>query len=263
MIKLKKYLLVAKTSLQNSLAYASNFIVDTFFYAFILFIFLQLWKVIYGSGDMISGYTLNQMIWYCVVTEMITHCGSNVFGELNSDIKGGNIAYLLNKPYHYVTYQLSNSLGQIAVKFVLNGVAAIVIGLVYIGPLKGFAAASLPFVLLSILLGLLLNFFILAAVGLTAFWLEENRAFYWILQKLVFMLGMFLPIEFFPEELERIVRTLPFPYITYGPAKLAVDFSSAKCVEILSMQAMYLLVFLAVSFLLYAKGVKKLNVNGG
>jgi hypothetical protein len=26
---------------------------------------------------------------------------------------------------------------------------------------------------------------------------------------------------------------------------------------------MYLLVFLAVSFLLYAKGVKKLNVNGG
>jgi hypothetical protein len=29
------------------------------------------------------------------------------------------------------------------------------------------------------------------------------------------------------------------------------------------MQAMYLLVFLAVSFLLYAKGVKKLNVNGG
>lgn len=36
MRKLKKYRLVAQTSLQNSLAYASNFFVDLFFYAFIL-----------------------------------------------------------------------------------------------------------------------------------------------------------------------------------------------------------------------------------
>lgn len=264
MSKFKKYLAVAKISLQNNLAYKTNFIFSSLFYTFIIFVFLQLWRTIYGGGDgIISGFTLEQMIWYCIITEMIVISGSNIFGELNTDIKNGNIAYLLNKPYHYLSYQFSNSMGLISVKLLINAVTGMIMGVIYVGPLTGFHFPHLPFIILSVVLGIVINFFLQGLIGLTAFWLEENSAFYWIYQKLMMMLGVFLPIDFFPQWLQAIVRFLPFSFVTYGPARLVVDFSYQQWAQTFIGQTLYLLVVILLSFTVYAKGVKKLNVNGG
>jgi ABC-2 type transport system permease protein len=262
-LKIKKYGVVMKTSLQSNMAYSSNFLFGIFFYAFIIFIFMQLWNTIYGKGSTISGYSLNQMIWYCIFTEMIVMSGGNVFNELNTDIKGGNIAYLMNKPYHYIIYQLSNSMGLTAVKIIINAAAGIAMGLIYVGPLKGFELQNIPAVILSILLGILLNFFTLTSLGLTAFWLEENSAVFWIYQKLILILGTFMPVEFLPVWMQKITLVLPFSYITYGPAKLAVDFSMERFFRIIPIQAAYLALFILISMAVYRKGVKILNVNGG
>lgn len=261
--KTGKYLLVAKTSLQNNLAYAANFLFDTFFYVFLLFIFINLWRTIYGQGQVIAGYSLSQMIWYCIITELVAISGSSPFHELNNEIKSGNIAYLLNKPYNLIIYQFSHSLGQMGVKLVINAVAGISFGLAFAGPLAGFLPGRLFFIIPVMIGGMLVNYFALTALGLTAFWLEENTAFFWIYQKLMLMLGLFLPVEFFPGWLQKLALTLPFPYMTYGPAKLVVDFTVEGFVWIVFMQGLYLVVFLVLSALLYRKGVRMLNVNGG
>lgn len=261
--KIRKYGIVMQTSLQSNLAYASNFLSEIFFYAFIIFIFMQLWVAIYGKGSTLSGYSLNQMIWYFIFTEMVILSGGGIFNDLNTDIKGGGIAYLLNKPYHYIFYQLSSNMGLMAVKTVINAFVGITIGLIYIGPLKGLQLQHIPFVMLSMVLGMLLNFFILMSLGLTAFRLEENTAVFWIYQKLVLILGTFMPIEFLPGWIQKITLLLPVSYITYGPAKLAVDFSAGAALRIIPVQAAYLALFVIVSLAVYRKGVRILNVNGG
>jgi ABC-2 type transport system permease protein len=145
-----------------------------------------------------------------------------------------------------------------------NGLLGLAIGLVYAGALENFSLVNLPLILLSLLLGCFINFFIYLTLALTAFWFEENTSFFWIYQKLVFTLGgMLLPIDLFPKWLQSLSHYLPFAYVTYAPAKLAVDFSLSDFCRLFPVQVLYLGVFFILAMVLYRKGVRNLNVNGG
>lgn len=262
-LRFRKYWLTGRTSLQNNLAYVANFLFDTLLYVFLVTIFIQLWRAIFSGGASIAGYSLPQMIWYSIITELIAFSGGSIFHDLNTEIKAGNIAYTLNKPYHYIWYQLANCAGTMLFKLLINGVAAVALGLIFVGPLPDFHWSQAPFILLAILNGMWLNLLILTSLGLTAFWLEENTAFFWIYQKLGFMLGLFLPLDFFPQWLQKVALYLPFPYITYAPAKLGVSFSWDWFFRTAVLQCFMILGFGAIAFVIYRKGVKMLNVNGG
>ncbi|MFA5523104.1 MAG: ABC-2 family transporter protein [Tissierellales bacterium] len=265
MKKISKYSYITKISLSNNLVYFGDFLVRNFFFVFIIYIYMMLWTNIYGSkGGNIAGFTLNQMIWYLVVTEIVTLSRSNIFFEATQDVKNGNIAYMLNKPYNYILYCFSNSLGEMGVKLLTNALVGLIIGAICVGPLSGFNIMHMPFIVASILLGIFINFFIHISLSLTSFWLEENSAFFWIYGKLVFTLGgMLIPLELFPEWLRNIAVNLPFAYVTYAPAKLAVDFSLNRFVNTIAFQLVYLGIFFLLSLGIFRKGARALNVNGG
>lgn len=69
--------------------------------------------------------------------------------------------------------------------------------------------------------------------------------------------------EIFPEALQPLVKLTPVYTVCYGPAKLIVDFSTEKYLEILLAQALYLGAAWGLMLFLYGKGAKKLYVNGG
>lgn len=263
MKKLHKYILVSSTSISSNMIYAANFFAGTFFFALIIFIFLQLWQAISLSGGSTEGYTVNKLVWYYIAAELVILSRSEVFQGMNEEIRGGGIAYKLNKPYSFVLYQLSDGIGRISVRLAMNVPVGLLTGFLYVGPPEGFRWASFPAVILSVILGILLNFFMDASIGLTAFWTEDNSAFFWIAQKLSFMLGLFLPLEFLPEAIRKIALYLPFSYIAYAPARLLTSFSGAEFLSIVPVQLFYAALFAALTSFIYSKGVKKLNVNGG
>lgn len=146
----------------------------------------------------------------------------------------------------------------------INCLVGIGIGLLFVGKLVTFELYMVPFVFVALVLGTIINYFINFALAMTAFWVEENIAFRWIYQKLVFTLGgMLLPLDLFPKGLEQVSKKLPFAYVTYGPAKLLVDFSLDNFLSLVIGQAIYLLLALILCYSVYRKGVTKLNVNGG
>jgi ABC-2 type transport system permease protein len=260
-----KYTEITKITMSNSLVYFWNFLSKNIFMVFIMFIYMMLWKNIYGQkGELIGGLTINQMIWYLVITELVTLSRTDIHLQINDDVKSGNIAYLLTKPYHYVLYCFSYFVGEVGIKLLTNGIIGLAIGFVYAGGLKTFSLVHLPFILLSLLIGCSINFFIYISLALTSFWVEENTAFFWIYSKLVFTLGgMLVPLELFPKALQKVSHYLPFAYVTYVPARLAVDFSMNNFYRQFSIQILYLVVFFIISMMLYRKGAKNLNVNGG
>lgn len=261
--RLYKYALAARTSISSSMAYSLNFVAGSCFYALIIFVFLQLWEAISLNNGAMEGYTVNRLVWYYAIAELVVLSKSDVFQTLNDEIRGGGIAYKLNKPYNFVLYQFSDGLGQIALRLLINIPVGLVLGFVFAGRLEGFHWAALPFVVFSMISGIMLNFFMDASIALTAFWTEDNSAFFWIAQKLSFMLGLFLPLEFLPPALKDVALYLPFSYIAYAPARLLTAFSAQEAARILSVQVFYVVLFASATFLVYAKGVKKLNVNGG
>lgn len=112
---MRKYAVIYRSVLLENLQYAANVAMGFFSYFVFIYIFIKLWGYIYRTPEeLIAGYTKEQMIWYVMMTEMIWF-GSNVgavAGEVAGNIRSGNIAYLMNKPYHYTLYILTKYTGE-------------------------------------------------------------------------------------------------------------------------------------------------------
>ena len=263
MKKLRKYFVIAKISFSNAITYRATVLSRFCFYTLFIYVFVNLWRAIYKEGS-VHGYEYAQMVWYLIMTEFIGFvCGTDVFRNMNDEVKSGSIAYQLGRPTHYVFYQLANSSGQFLLNFMSFGVLASVLGLVFVGPLQSFKLLELPPLVLSITLGVLLNYFSLMLLGLSAFLLEENFALYFIYQKLNFMLGLFLPLEFLPDRLQVIAKCLPFPYIYWAPAKIFVNYSPGLCWELIPRQVAWTAAAAALVLVCYHFSARRLQVNGG
>ena len=154
-------------------------------------------------------------------------------------------------------------MGENVVKVVPLLIEGFVLALIMVGPLPGYFRA-LPVGLITILLGILLGTSLQMIIGLLAFWFEEVMPFWWIIQKLVFVIGgMFIPIDVYPEWLQNIARYTPFAFAAYWPATVFVDHSPQRVATTLIGQVAYISLFGLIAALVFRAAVRKLHAQGG
>lgn len=263
---MKKYLYIFKSNLMSNLQYVSNIMIGFITYFIVIFIFLNLWQYIYSdSKELINGYSMNQMVWYVIITEVLWYAtgGRKLCRRISEDVKSGNIAYNINKPYSYVGYSLFSHMSEAILKGILYSIAGIVIGLILLGNIDGFSLISIPFIIISMILAVIINTLFVICIGLVSFWIEDSGPFYWVYSKLILVFGTMFPIEYFPSLIQPILNFSPVYVTTYGPAKLFVEFKYSNLVLILLAQIIYLVLVSLLATFIYRKGVKRLNVNGG
>ena len=228
-----------------------------------MFVFFSLWRAVYGGTQLIAGFTMTQMLWYLTFTEAIELSQTRIFLPISEEVKDGTVAYSLNRPYSYVLFWISRGMGENLVKVVPLLAEGFLLALIMVGPLPGYLRA-LPLGLLAIVLGILIGTTLQAIVGLLAFWFEEVMPFWWIIQKLVFVIGgMFIPIDVYPEWLQSIAKYTPFAFAAYWPATTFVDFTARRAVTTLTGQVAWIVLFGSAAALLFRAAVRKLHVQGG
>ena len=119
---MKKYLFIFKSELMSEFQYIFNLATGFISFSIVMFVFLNLWKYIYSDpNEVINGFTMNQMIWYVIITEILWMSlgGRKLCRKICDDVRSGNIAYNINKPYNYILYSLSNHLGNVFIKFIV------------------------------------------------------------------------------------------------------------------------------------------------
>lgn len=263
---MRKYAVIYRSVLMENLQYAANVAMGFIGYFVFIFIFVRLWDYMYQSpGELIAGYTKEQMIWYVMMTEMFWFSSNSAAAawQVTMDIRGGNIAYLMNKPYHYTLYILAKYTGEWSIRLPMYAVVAAVIGAALVGPIPHFRVITVPAMILCVILGITINAVFKMCISLISFWIEDSNPFQWLYDKLLLVVGTIFPIEIFPAALQPLFKLTPIYTVCYGPAKLIVDFSAEKCVEILTAQVLYLAAGCGLMFYIYKKGVRKLYVNGG
>ncbi|MCI9337828.1 MAG: ABC transporter permease [Lachnospiraceae bacterium] len=263
---MKKYRVIYRSVLMENLQYAANIAMGFISFSIIVFVFIQLWNYMYSSPqELIAGYTKSQMIWYVLITETIWFGTPShvVTRQVAADIRGGNIAYLINKPYHYTLYCLAKYTGGWSVQLPMFALTALGLGAVLVGPLPAFHPWTLLAVTPVIIAGITIDAVLRLCISMISFWIEDSNPFQWLYNKLLLVVGTIFPVEIFPEVLQPFFKFTPIYTVCYGPAKLIVDFSTEKYAEILLAQALYLAAACGLMFFLYGKGVKKLYVNGG
>lgn len=233
------------------------------FIVLIICIYILLWKNLY-SQDVRAGFTFKELIWYLIINEVVFFNNSDLFKKIEMEIKSGNIAYHLNKPYSYPIYVLFDALGKNILSFAINLVFGLVIGLVSVGHIPALNLVNFVPIIIMMLLGVTLNLLIYICISLSSFWIEENRPFIWVYRQFVFAFGGFLvPITLFPKALYNITLHMPWTYVAYHTANSSVKFDFGLFLNTAAWQIGYIIFFLALIMLIYRKGAEALNVNGG
>lgn len=265
---MNKYLNISKTSFRQESKTITNSLTSVVSFVVIIYIFQQLWQFIYGGnggGTLIHGYSINMMIWYMIMAEVLMYSvnARNVTRSFSNDIKSGKIAYQLNKPYNYYIYQIFSQFGVFTWKIIFLIPTAIIMGLILLGPIPNFNFVYVLPLLLSLFLAVLLTCIIFGSIGLLAFWIEEATPFTWIVQKFQMLFGLFFPPEFFPTWLQPIINYSPIFAMMSGPCKLMANFSWTLFLQVSASQILYIIFFISLGAILYKLGTKKVNVNGG
>ena len=259
-----KYFAIFRTQLINAMAYPADLFSRSFMMIIFMWVFFQLWRVTYASTGQtaISGLTLADTLWYLMIAETVLLSKPRLGQDIAMQVKDGSIAYLLNKPYNFLLYQLSISLGESLMRMAVNLVFGGAVVWAVVGPPPHISA--LPLVLVAIMIAWTLDFCIIALIGLMAFVQEDVSAFEWIYSKLVLVLGgVLIPLDFFPEWLRNLSLTLPFAYTTYAPARLFIDPTFENVIRLLGGQLAWLALLAAALGLVFARGMRRLAINGG
>ncbi len=190
MRKLRTYTAVMLTTAQSWLAYPLEAFARTSFMLVVIFVFTQLWSVTFrvSGQSSIAGYDFRRMVWYLVFTETISMSVTRVFDVIDQQVKSGELAYTLAKPYSYPLFHFAQFMGGALLALPANFLAGAGLALLFAGPPPTNPAAW-PVIALAVLLAICLHFAVGLSIGLLAFWFEDTNVFYWIYQKTTFVLG--------------------------------------------------------------------------
>lgn len=259
-----KYWAIFQITLINSLAYPGELIGRSLMIIPFMWIFYQLWKVTYAAAgtDVINGLTLANVLWYLMLAETIELGRPPLARTISENVKDGSIAYLLNKPYDFLLYQLSTTMGETVFRALMNALfgGAVVLWLVGVPEHPEGFLIALP----AVIGAWVLHFCVTAMIGLGAFLVEDVSAFMWIYQKLAFLFGgLLIPLDFYPPWLQTLARALPFSSMTYGPARLFVTPTPELFASVMALQGIWIVILGLLLIFAYRRGVAYLSVNGG
>ena len=263
---MKKYLKILEYEIKSAFSYISNVLYEYIGFLIHIFIFLNLWKYIYSdSSSLISGYTLKEMIWYVIITEILWSSlgGRRLVKDISKSIKSGDVVYNLTRPINYILYNLFSHLGLVLTRLILYFALGLITGYIFLSEFVQINVISLILVFITMILATIISLLTMILIGELSFFIEDANPVYWIYSKVILIFGTIFPVELFGKILQKILKYSPIYVTTYGPAKLFVHFKYLDFIKLLGFQVLYIGIIYFIALKIYKKGVRKLNVNGG
>ena len=231
------------------------------FFAVILGVFSALWRAAAEAGLPLAVEPAT-LVWYLAATEWILLSPAPVHVEIEGEIRRGDIACQLVRPFSYVAAAFAQGIGRLAVRAPLLAVVACGGAFAVTGrvPSAHVFALIVPFGLAAMLVihGLYI------VTGLAAFWFGDVSPLFWIWQKLLFILGgLMLPLTIYPDWMQRVAEYTPFPYLLARPASFVMGGDAGGVWNLTWHLAVWGLVIALAANTLFARAVRSLHVNGG
>lgn len=258
---MKKYWILAKLSFQQQLIYRGNILMYRFGeFANTIVSFLIL-IVLYGSQEVVEGYTLAGMITYITGAGMIGALSRTwVADQIGRDVHRGRLSAHLLRPINYFRLQLVRDLAR---KQISSWISVLTYLLVIFFVRQYFIINTdiLRWILFLTSVGLvvLLRFFLLFIIGLSSFWLIRIGGVLFSFDVFLrIMSGSTVPFEFFPPTLEAIARLLPFAYMQYFSMQIYLGkISTTDALKGIGVQLFWIAVFATIAKLIWRKALRR------
>lgn len=195
------------------------------------FIQFAIWRFVYegASADQLPQYSLEETYLYYVAVLALNRLNNtyDLIVRVSTHVHEGQLEGIFVKPVNYFTYNLFVFLGESILYYVpvlLIAIYVILSGGEWSGVL-GFIMLSLANLLFCFMLGFLLS--------LSTFWLtrpDMTLSFQVIMASVIG--GTLLPIAYWPDYLQPLMRYNPFRLIISGPAEFLLRPSVGLLVEL-------------------------------
>lgn len=275
---------IFRIALEERLVYRGDFALGTLMRFLPIITQIFLWWAVFetiGSGSVrdaqIVGYAFPDMVAYYLLTML-----SRAFSSMPSlssgialQIRDGEIKKYLVQPVDFIGFLL---ITRIAHKTAYYSVAVLPFAFVFY-LCRGYFIDGWPapeitaaFVL-SLLMGLMLGFFLETCIGLIGFWFLEVTSLLFIYMLMSFFLsGHMFPLDMLDANSENLavrighllVEWLPLKFLAYFPAAVFLEkVQGAALVRGLLLEAAWLVFFIVLSRVLFARGLKRYSGYGG
>jgi ABC-2 type transport system permease protein len=222
----------------------------------------------YNNTNAILGYNLSQMIWYFTGVTFIWYFIWNwTDANIAEKIISGNLAIDLLRPLSLMRMELASAIALRLAGVIFEFIPGLFLYSLIFYPEFLTAISFLKF-LLIVILAFVLFFLINFLVGLSAFVIQNNFS----LQSIKFILisltaGAYIPLEFFPDWLNKINNVLPFQYLFYWPIQFFLNKSFTRdtmiLIKTITMQLMWIAIFYFLGKYLWKQAIKKFGAVGG
>lgn len=258
---------VASATYKEWAAYRTHSMVSIFVGPVYFLAQFFIWKAVYASKGSINGFTLEQTLTYFGIAALIEYLIMD-FADWNLQmlIHTGKFLTFMLKPMSHVYFAFSQKVGHRILGFIFEFLPVLLIFFfvfrIEIIPARPFWA------LLSILLGYLMRFLVDYCIGITAFWLTRTSGI-----RRVFLLlrdicsGVFFPLAFFPDIVQKIMLLLPFQFIAYVPIRVFIgsyELGGVSCgiPQIVGAQAAAVAATAVFTLIFYKIGVRRFSGVG-
>lgn len=263
---LKAYWAIIKGEIMIGAMYRASFIFTVLSNLLYIVLVYYLWSSIYRGATVIRGMTFEQTFVYLAL-------GSSIFilfktysdWIISHRILDGSITVDLFKPIDFQLQMLSHAAGGALSYFVIITVPAlVVVGLTVGGRVP--SGVGWLFFLPAVLIAFVISFLLDYMVGLTSFYTASLWGISMTKEIIVTLLsGALIPIQFFPEAVQGVLKVLPFQTMYNVPLTMITqpDRPVGDFAGMLLVQVLWLIALWVASRLFFRRAVRVLTVAGG
>ncbi len=219
---MRKYLEISKIYMKTQLAWRADIICNmAFIIVKILFAYL-LWGLVFQNKTIVGPFTFHGMLSYYIISSFLAQIemSSGISWEIHDRIRNGTFSKYMVIPVGIERYFLLMELGVVAFYIIFDWIAAIIwvvifqIQFTFTENIWVFIGAIVMAVL-GLIFMVQLNYFL----GILTVKYQGISTFLMIKNNLVELAtGSIIPLALFPELVVKIMKLLPFYYVTYLPS---------------------------------------------
>ena len=259
----RAYPALLRAGFASAVAYRAEFLIWMFSTNMPL-IMLALWAAVARSGP-VGAYSQRGFAAYYLCTLLVRLLtGSWVVWELTMEIRQGVLAMRLLRPIHPLIAYSAENLAAVP----LRGMVALPVVCILLWAARGQLGHDplLWIMLPPALFGAwLLTFLVMALIGTLALYFESAASIFeaWLGVSAV-LSGYLVPLDLFPQAVQRIALLLPFRFLLSFPVELMLGKHTPQhALALLGAQWLYLAAALLATNLVWRAGLRRYSAYGG
>lgn len=208
--------------------YKLNWFISLVKIPIILGLYWFVWKTLFQyRTSPIGPYNFKEIILYLLAVQWIAlACSYNVSEKIATDIRTGQLSIYLARPVSYLPAQFANFMAHVFFSMVIT----IIPFLTAVYLLRGSPITPLQYLqfLFSILTASGIYFLLECCFGTTSFWLYKIFGLHFFMTTAFnIMGGKLIPLELFPDWLQKISYFSPLRAIYFDPINILMGQSSS------------------------------------